>query len=227
MNIFILIGAMAHQGPSQNWSSCNVKGLSQIKQPHFKSQFSQSEVLALQEVHAEYKQARSITLRLGFDDGFYSLAGKSSRGAAILWKNPWKRVQGTEIRDGEGRVAIVTLAKGDVKVVVASVYAPNLDKTVLVRQHYVSWLVSLRHLVDEAQRLGGCEALWVGGDFNQILDRTLDSWSKSPTVHVVPAGELQDLVWDWEAEDAFRFHQGDKKILHFQARRCKCKEHFQ
>ena len=85
----------------------------------------------------------------------------------------------------------------------------------LVRQHYVSWLVSLRHLVDEARRLGGCEALWVGGDFNQILDRTLDSWSKSPTVHVVPAGELQDLVWDWEAEDAFRFYQGDKKDYTF------------
>ena len=73
-------------------------------------------------------------VRLGFDDGFYSLAGKSSRGAAILWKKPWKRVRGTEIRDGEGRIAIVTLAKDNVKVVVASVYAPNLDKTVLVRQ---------------------------------------------------------------------------------------------
>ena len=69
--------------------------------------------------------------------------------------------------------------------VVASVYAPNLDKTTLVRQHYVSWLVSLRHLMDEARRVGKCEMLWVGGDFNQILDKTLDSWSKSPTVHVV------------------------------------------
>ena len=185
------------------WSSCNVKSL-KGKIAHFKQVFQHDEIIALQETHTKAWQESGIRLRLGFDAGIFSSYGSGARGTALLWRKPWSQV-GTGKKDKEGRIAGAVLQKGCTKIVAVSVYAPNLDKSTSQRQHYVSWLIGLRYIVETLQQEGSTNDVVLLGDFNQIMNPDLDSFSAKPTVHEIPKEELIQTTTSLDTVDAFRW----------------------
>ena len=134
----------------RSWSSCNVKSL-KGKVQHFKEVFKHDEIVAIQETHLKKWQEGRLPARLGFDGAVCSSYGAQARGTALLWKKPWKVHEECKVIDEEGRFAGAVLVKGDIKHIVVSLYAPNVDRTRRTREDYVSWLISVRHRISLLQ----------------------------------------------------------------------------
>ena len=70
-----------------NLATCNVRGLTGEKIPHFKDAFSENSILLLQETHGTIGQLKGKVERLGFQKGFFSLLDRQARGVGILVRN--------------------------------------------------------------------------------------------------------------------------------------------
>ena len=156
-----------------------------------------------------------MRLRLGFDDGIFSSYGPGARGTALLWKAPWTLEAGTKMKDGDGRIAGAILKNENKRVAFVSAYAPNLDKGRPSRQAYVTWLISLKARIEDLYGGTGVDGTVVMGDFNQIVDEHLDSFSKNPVVHEIPLAELMELMGDLSITDGFRWFNSTRRDYTF------------
>ena len=164
-------------------SSCNVAGLTNMKIRHFKNVLKTSRIACLQETHGRRKENESRVARLGFDKGIFSLYNNAARGAAVLWRSPLKQT-GKEWLDPEGRLAAVVLKdERENKILVASVYAPNVDPSRQMQSDYVSFMITLEHALSELIASEQPDRLMILGDFNVICDTDVDSRSVAPKVY--------------------------------------------
>ena len=101
-----------------------------------------------------------------------SLSQRQARGVGIFWSKKWKILK--RVGDTEGRIVGAVLQKDDGYVLgLLSIYAPNLDGTVARSTEYVSFLVSLKHFVEELGN--GLQGKLIAGDFNLAMSKSLDS----------------------------------------------------
>ena len=167
-------------------SSCNVAGLTSLKIKHFKNVLKTSKIVCLQETHGRRKDDLNRTARLGFDKGIFSLYNNAARGAAVLWKSPLVQI-GKEWLDPNGRLAAVVLKdEKDLKILVASVYAPNVDSSRQMQTDYISFLITLEHALSELTARDKPDRIMIMGDFNIICDAEVDSRSANPKVYPIP-----------------------------------------
>ena len=184
--------------------SLNVAGLTKEKVLHFRKSFKNSSIVCLQETHGEEKNIKSRIASLGFDDGVFSLYNKAARGSAVLWKKPFERI-GNEWIDNQGRIAGVVLRQGEKgpKVMVLSVYAPNVSTVKTTQADYISCLISLDHGIRELTKEKPDMKMMLG-DFNIICDAELDSRSAEPKIYPVPLEGLQEILDNYKLFDGFR-----------------------
>ena len=184
--------------------SCNVAGFTKEKLRLFRDNFEKLDIVCLQETHGVGKNCKSRIAKLGFTNGIFSLHTNASRGAAVMWRDSVKQI-GDEWTHAEGRVAAVALQNEDGhKGLVVSVYAPNLDPSPSSQAKYVSFLITLEHVLSEMTSKIAVDSIFLMGDFNLIIDPTLDSQSASPKLYKVPLEALQEVLRKYELYDAFR-----------------------
>jgi len=197
--------------------TCNVKGLGDEKLQHFKQCFMQSSIAFIQEVHGTTERSKHRTERLGFKGGVYSLLNSRARGAAVLWKEGLN-VIGEPATDDEGRVAGVPLQVGlnGPKVSAISAYAPTLSSAISNRDDYSSFLRSLEEVLTKLQLVTGSEHVIIGGDFNQILDKELDSLSEKPTIYPIPRDALLEFLFRAGLSDTFRLFNPTERAFTYE-----------
>ena len=125
-------------------------------------------VACVQETHGDEDQSRLRVQRLGFLDGIFSLHTRSTRGAAVLWRKPFFKI--AEWIHQEGRIAAAVLGRenSSKKVLVVSVYAPNTDPSIKSQEHYMSFLITLEHVLTELTLKYKPDRTVVMGDFNLV-----------------------------------------------------------
>ena len=180
----------------------------------YRTNFEKFEIMCLQETHGRKKEITRTVQSLGFKKGVFSLANSQAKGVAILWRNPIEGGENTWT-DNEGRVAIAHLQLENQPIVVVGIYAPNLNATILAREEYVTYLISVRHMIERAKQKANTDNIIMMGDFNLIMNAELDSYSKNPKVYEVPKEELVDLTDNFALQDCFRQLNGDTKAYTF------------
>ena len=60
----------------------------------------------MQETHGEESQSKARALRLGFKGGIFSLHTRATRGAAVLWKEPFFKISPEEWQAVRGSSAL-------------------------------------------------------------------------------------------------------------------------
>ena len=198
--------------------SCNVAGLTNEKMKLFKTNFENFEVMCLQETHGTEKNCKSRIAKLGFQKGIFSLHQKAIRGSAILWRESVKQI-GNAWQDPDGRIAAVVLQKEDgPKTLFVSVYAPNVDPSPASQSNYISFLISLEHVLSEMTRRHNVDQVMMLGDFNIICDPELDSLSVAPKLYKIPVEALQEVLTRAGLFDAFRTLYLDERCFTFSRR---------
>ena len=184
--------------------SCNVNGLTNEKMKLYRTNFEPFEIMCLQETHGAERNCKSRIAKLGFHKGTFSLHSKAIRGSAILWRESVSQI-GEAWRDPHGRIAAATLRKNNgPKMLFVSVYAPNVDPSSNSQANYVSFLISLEHVLSEMLRRNSVEQIIMMGDFNLLCDPELDSFSVAPKLYKVPVEALTEVLRKFELFDAFR-----------------------
>ena len=198
--------------------SCNVAGLTNIKMTLYKKSFESFEIKCLQETHGAEKNCKSRVAKLGFHKGIFLLHEKAIRGSAILWRDSVKQI-GKPWKDPEGRIAAVTLQKGDgPKTLFVSVYAPNVDPSSTSQSNYVSFLITLEHVLTEMTSAMDIDSVIMMGDFNIICDTELDSFSVAPKLYKIPVEALNELLRQFQLFDTFRSLYPNEKCFTFSRR---------
>ena len=117
--------------------------------------------------------------------------------------------------DTQGRIAGAALELNSQKIVVVSVYAPNVDGTHKSWEEYTKFLVTLEMHIDKLCNKANTDNVIVNGDFNIILNIDLDSHSQNPKVYNIPKEALIDMTDRLSLSDAFRVLNGDMKTYTF------------
>jgi len=193
-------------------TTCNVKGLADEKLQHFKQCFFHSKLSFIQEVHGTSERTKHRIERLGFQGGIFSLFNSRARGAALLWKEEFRQV-GDGVTDDDGRVAGATLQLGvnGPKVSAISAYAPTLNSSSTTWDEYAKFMDSLEKVMQELQAASGVQNVIIGGDFNQILDKELDSLSETPKTYAAPRDRLLEFLFREGLSDTFRLFNPTEK----------------
>ena len=193
-----------------NLATCNVRGLTGEKIPHFRDAFKESSILLLQETHGTGYQMKSKVEKLGFKKGIFSLLDRQARGVGICVKEGVDIAH--KVQDDNGRIVGATLRKeGAPELVVISAYAPNLGAAKDLQEEYVKFMIDLDRVITECVRLSNSEHLIVAGDFNILTDPELDSWSGKGKIYEIPLEALSEVVSRHKLADVFRLFHPDKK----------------
>ena len=201
--------------PFGNIISCNVHALKYTQLTHFKKAFESYNIVSLQETHGKKCKFNSTIKRLGFKEGVFSLIDKQARGTAVCWKQG-KLLAKTQ--DTEGRIVGVALEIDSQKLIIFSVYAPNVDGTHKSWEEYTNFLVSLEMHIDKLSNEINTNYIIVNGDFNIILNSDIDSHSNNPKVYKIPKDALIEMTDRLSLSDAFRVLNGDIKTYTFDIR---------
>ena len=163
------------------------------------------DIILLQETRGEKEESlwRKQFGRLGA----FSFFQKNSRGVGALcsmkFGNP------LYFRDKNGRIAGCVASCTDKKIGFISAYAPNLNGTHNAQTSYIDFLINLEKIIDEVSKKS--DYLIVGGDFNLILDATLDAEKLNAKTYPIIVEELFELLGRTGLNDAYRFLYPEKQ----------------
>jgi len=187
--------------------SWNVKGLNQpVKRKKTLTHLKNLGIgiAFLQETHL--KNPEYLRLKCGWvGQLFHSTFQGKARGVAILINKNVPFTPSSSILDPNGRFVIVTGKLYDNEVILANVYAPNLDDP-----QFFSRFIKLLPCLNSYQ-------LIMGGDFNLCLDPGLDRSSVRPGCATSKsASYLQSFLEEYGISDIWRFlHPNDRQYSFF------------
>uniref|UniRef100_A0A3B4Z9Q3 exodeoxyribonuclease III n=1 Tax=Stegastes partitus TaxID=144197 RepID=A0A3B4Z9Q3_9TELE len=119
------------------------------------------DVVFLQETHMSKEESEKLCVGW-VGHVFYSIGSSKSKGVIILVSKQLQFKCIRQIKDNSGRVIIVLAEIQSQKLILANIYAPNLDD-----QHF---FVDLERKLQTA----GNHTVVLGGDFNLLMDPALD-----------------------------------------------------
>lgn len=191
---------------SLNFVCWNVKGLNRpVKRrgvfSHIK-QFKAAFVFFLQETHIRGSDsARLMPWWAG--QHFHSSFQAKARGVSILVDQNIPFVHHNVISDTDGRFIIVSGKLYNTMMVLANVYAPNVDDVGFF-EHFFSSLPDLSSY-----------SLILGGDFNCWLDPVLDRSSPYPDSISRSASFIQSFLFNFGVSYVWRFLHPNKREYSF------------
>ena len=154
----------------------------------------QTDVILLQETHSETEVERIWNAEWG-EKMLFSHGSANSKGVAILFKRKLKVEVVNHIADPEGRYIIANLKiKGNHNTIV-NVCGPYTDQPSF-------WCTLFDHISENS-----CENVIIGGDYNTVLNPTID-WSSRGTdaisksaVQILECAELFDYIDVWREKN--------------------------
>lgn len=181
-------------GSHLNFVSWNVKGLNHpVKRRKVLSHIKQykAAVVFLQETHiCGSDNARLMSRWVG--KHFHSTFQAKARGVSILIDQNIPFVKHDVISDTSGRYVFVSGKLYNTKVVLANIYAPNMDNVDFF-QRVFSLLPDLSSY-----------SLILGGDLNCWLDPMLDRSSPNPSTVSKSSSFIQSFLSNWGVSDVWR-----------------------
>lgn len=140
---------------------------------------------------------------------FFSHGSSGSKGVAILVERKSDIQILTTVRDTEGRFIGIDILSGDKVITICSIYAPTQDKPKEQKQ----FLEEVSDLLTQLR----CTDVILGGDFNSILDNTMD---RNNTQAARPQGDqgrraLRSLMEEWNLSDVWRINHPNEKNFTF------------
>jgi len=142
-------------------------------------------IYLLQEAHCTEKSSEIWAAERGYTALFSSLASNNVV-VAILFNNnfPFKILR--QLCDKGGRYIIVDLDVGELTLTLCNIYAPNTEDPAFFKN------------VSEQMLAFQCDEIIIGGDFNIVLDVSIDKAGGKPTTHW---NSLKELKYIWENLD--------------------------
>ena len=168
-----------------------------------------AQFIALQETHTDNSR---ISKTLGVTDAIRSHANTASKGVGLLWTD--ESVKCMKVwKDDEGRVVIGVFKIDNEKVIIGSVYAPNIDASVRSQQKYSRFILDLEALLGEAKR--HAQSFILCDDFNLYCDPYLDTEESNIMPHPYPIckDNFLDFLTNTNAADLLRTTHRRKKTL--------------
>jgi len=140
--------------------------------------------------------------------GKFSSFSKEARGCAALCKNDIRISQSWS--DEEGRIAALLAHTPKTTVGVVSVYMPNLGPP-SSKDIYLNTLDRLSSILTQIKKI--TPSIVVGGDFNCIMDPTIDAERPSAKTYPEISSAISELFDSFDMVDSFREIYPDRKAF--------------
>ncbi len=188
--------------------SLNVKGMMDYNKRMEVKRFAHIyDIMFLQETHGW--RCSTAWLRNFHRKGIFSFYATNARGSAILVSDKCD-ILDTKGDEGEGRIASALIKIRERKVGICSIYAPNVDSTKESKKEYSDVLEMVDQHLDWIKE--ETSDMIVGGDFNIIFDKDLDSFSPKPIIHKILVEQWEELSNKYSLSDSYRIHWPEKKV---------------
>lgn len=167
-----------------------------------------ADVYLIQESHSTTDSSRLWSSEWG-GQAFYSHGTPSSRGVAIFVSRHVSIKILSQVQDDRGRFIGMNILHGEHELSIASVYAPTQDKP----KEQIEFLEGMDERLNQLEPTN----LVVAGDFNCILDSTID---KNTAGEGHPQGDqgrnaLKSLMDEWNLLDVWRVRHPQEKAYTF------------
>ena len=183
-------------------SSLNIKGgRNPDKLLTLKNSIQNFDIVCLQETQFDRKYEPLVKTRLRATNLCASNRDKKSKGSAIVSLNS-QCIPSKTWKDKNGTIAMGIYKLLDQEIIVCSVYAPNLDSSLRAQEEYCSFLIRLDLMLENA--LEWSESIAILGDFNLVMDETLDCLGQMREKYKIIQEELQELLHKFALLDIYR-----------------------
>ena len=155
-------------------------------------------IFFLQEVHCSKDKQKCWTSEWGYSAIFGSLS-TASAGVNIIFSNNFSFQILKTISDPKGRFIVVDIKTESKTLTLANIYAPNNDYPFFFENVF-------KHLLTFE-----CEEIFLGGDFNLVLDVQKDKKGGNPVTHEKSSQKVKYIVDSLDLTDIWRFGNADTK----------------
>ena len=156
------------------------------------------DIILLQDIHIGENNANRIILEWGFE-GFISPGSSRSRGVAILFNNTFSYKINQVKKCPDGNYVLAKVSFLNRTVAVGSIYGPNEDNPEFYKE-----------LFKEVQSME-CDEILLGGDWNLVMDPSLDYVSYSKINNKKARQTLLDEIQNFELVDIWRTQHCDAR----------------
>ena len=174
--------------------SLNVRGLSNVwkRRETFRwLKLKKFSIYYLQEVHSIKENEAYWSSEWGYSAIFSSFTSASA-GVCILFNNNFEFKVIRQFSDPAGRFIIVDIETEGRVLTLVNIYAPNQDKPDFFRK-VADQLLSF-----------DCEEICLGGDFNLVLDISMDKKGGNPVTHSKSLEEVKRILAELDLTDIWR-----------------------
>ena len=162
-------------------------------------------IFLLQETHSEKSDEDSYRHIWGTKDFLLNHGATNSRGTAIFFSNVgYKQIFYFSDNIGRLQILSIKLTENDKKLLIVNIYNPNNENP------QVELLKLLFEKLDEVPNILEHEIV-IGGDWNCILDRNLDSNGGNPGTKTNTLAEISKIRNKYDLIDIFRAKHPDLK----------------
>lgn len=169
------------------------------------------DVIFLQECHSSESIERFWQCEYFRGKMFFSHGSPNSTGVITLISNSINFAVDRTLSDKNGRILILQGNIDGKKIVFANIYAPNLGSSTEHIEKYLDFMKELETLIEDA--MSDESLLIVGGDFNLIMDKSVDAVGGNPTEYPECIEAWKNLSDHYNLIDIFRVRNGDKKLF--------------
>jgi exonuclease III len=156
-------------------------------------------VYFLQDTHFTYSEENYIQSQWGYKIICSSFTS-NSRGVAILFNNNCELEVHEIVKDDTGNFLVVDVTIEGLKLILVNIYGPNIDSPTFYS-----------NLFNKIENLYTTQYIIIGGDFNLIMDKELDSMNYKNMNNPKAREELLSLMDGLNLVDVFRINNPELK----------------
>ena len=156
-------------------------------------------VYFLQDTHFTYSEENYIQSQWGYKIICSSFTS-NSRGVAILFNNNCELEVHEIVKDDTGNFLVVDVTIEGLKLILVNIYGPNVDSPTFYS-----------NLLNKIENLYNTQYIIIGGDFNLIMDKELDSMNYKNINNPKAREELLNLMDGLNLVDVFRINNPELK----------------
>lgn len=179
---------------SVTFASMNCQGHGDAKKRRDVFQYLRSKafsVYLLQDTHFNPKLENYILAEWGYK-GFFASHNSSSRGVAVLFNNNFEFSVEKVKKDLNGNYIFVAAKILDKRVLIVSIYGPNKDNP----EFYLALERKIREI--------GIENVIIGGDWNLVLNFTLDYYNYKHKNNIKAQEQIDTMMTNLDLVDIWR-----------------------
>lgn len=160
----------------------------------------------IQDTHFIQEDENLIQTQWGYK-AFFSSYKSNSRGVAILFNNNCEITIHEQYRDDNGNYLILDVIVDNLHFLLINIYGPNSDKPEFYSQ-----------LLNTLQDIYSSQYIILGGDFNLILNKELDSVNYLHHNNPKSRQEVDNLMNTLNLKDVFRENYPDSRMFTWRRR---------